>query len=126
MSKKGHNSGDTTGVIDKDKLQSFIKRIEHLEYEKKAAGDAVNEVYNEAKTARFDKKVLKALIALRKIETEKRDNHFATLHIYANAVGMQLSLFEPTEDELGAAQSREMNQFASGPIQETSKKKKAA
>lgn len=92
----GHNSSTATDEIVKDtggiagqRLKAFIERIERLEEEKKALTEDIREVYAEAKATGFEPKVMRKLIALRKVDKEKRIEENELLHLYAAAIGMQ-------------------------------------
>ena len=82
----GHNSGEATGTI----LKSFIERIERLEEEKKAAAEDIRDVYSEIKSAGFEPKIIRKLIARKKQNAEKRKEEQELLELYASA--MQLDL----------------------------------
>jgi uncharacterized protein (UPF0335 family) len=71
------------------KLRSFIERIEKLEEEKTALGADIREVYSEAKGQGFDSKIMRKVVALRKLETADRQEQEALLDLYLDALGMQ-------------------------------------
>lgn len=72
----------------KDHLKAFVERIERLEEEKKALTDDVRDVYAEAKANGFDTKALRAVVQLRKQDTDERREHEAILETYMHALGM--------------------------------------
>lgn len=72
--------------ISKDRLLSFIERIERLEEEKKAIADDVKDVYAESKGAGFDPKALKAIIRRRK-DPEAAAELEAIINSYVAALG---------------------------------------
>ena len=72
----------------KDRLKSFVERIERLEEEKKEIADDIREVYAEAKGNGFDTKALRQIIKLRKIDVEERKEQEAILDVYKQALGM--------------------------------------
>ncbi len=74
--------GDTT----REKLKQFTARIERLEAEKTELAADIREVYAEAKTFGFDTKVLRKVVALRKIEANERAEQEALLELYMDAV----------------------------------------
>lgn len=80
----GHNSGG----ISQQRLKSFMERIERLEEEKKALGDDIKEVYAEAKSSGFDPKIMRKVIAIRKMDEAKRAEQQALMEVYMNALGM--------------------------------------
>lgn len=74
------------GGVAGDHLRSFIERIERLETEKKAIAEDIKEVYAEAKSVGFDTKVMRKVIAIRKMDTEDRQELEALLDIYLHAI----------------------------------------
>lgn len=80
-------TADVGGVAGQ-RLLSFLERVERLEEEKKALAEDIKEIYAEAKGVGFDAKVLRKLISLRKMDTEKRREEEELLDLYKSAVGM--------------------------------------
>ena len=78
----GHNS------IDNGHLKSFIERVERMEEEKKAVADDIKDIYAEARGSGFDVKIMRKLVALRKIEKAKRDEEAEILDRYMVSLGM--------------------------------------
>jgi len=76
------------GAIARDQLRSVVERIERLEEEKQALADDIKEVYAEAKANGFDTKTLRAIIRLRKQDTNERQEQEALLDLYMQALGM--------------------------------------
>jgi uncharacterized protein (UPF0335 family) len=76
------------GSIAADELRLLIERIERLEEEKKAIADDVKDVYAEAKARGYDTKTMRAVIRLRKMETNARQEADALLETYRAALGM--------------------------------------
>ena len=72
----------------KDHLKAFVERIERLEEEKKALADDIKDVYGEAKSTGFDVKALRAIIRMRKQDTDERKEQEAILETYMLALGM--------------------------------------
>jgi uncharacterized protein (UPF0335 family) len=72
----------------RDQLKSIIERIERLEEEKKATSDDIRDVYAEAKGNGFDVKALRAIVRLRKMDTDERREQEAVLETYMHALGM--------------------------------------
>ncbi len=77
------------GGVAGQRLTSFIERIERLEEEKTALMEDLKEVYAEAKGVGFDVKAIRKLVALRKMDTEKRHELEAILDLYKSAIGMK-------------------------------------
>ena len=84
---QGGETKDVGGVAGQ-RLASFIERVERLEEEKTALMEDIKEVYAEAKGVGFDVKAIRKLVALRKMDTEKRHEMEAILDLYKSAVGM--------------------------------------
>lgn len=82
----GHNSGG----IAADRLRSLVERIERLEEERKALSGDIKDIYAEAKSAGFDAKVLRALVAERKKDAAEVEEQQTLLDIYRRALaGME-------------------------------------
>lgn len=91
----GHNSGDDTeeaskavGAVAADRLRSIIERVERLEEERKALGSDIKDIFSEAKSAGFDVKVVRRIIAIRKREPNDVEEEEALTDIYRKALGM--------------------------------------
>lgn len=69
-------------------LKSLVERIERLEEEKATISGDIREVYAEAKSAGFDTKILRKVIALRKKEAAEREEEQSMLDVYLAALGM--------------------------------------
>ncbi len=72
----------------KDRLRSFIERIERLEEERAALTSDIREVYSEAKSTGFDTKAMRQVVRLRKLDTADRQEQQAILDLYMSAMGM--------------------------------------
>jgi uncharacterized protein (UPF0335 family) len=77
-----------TGGIAADRLRSLVDRIERLEEERKALGSDIKDIYQEAKSAGFDVKVLRQLIRMRKQEAAEVEEQETLLDLYRRALGM--------------------------------------
>jgi uncharacterized protein (UPF0335 family) len=85
----GHNSGDTIDRgLSAQRLKSFIERIERLEAEQTALGADKREVYSEAKSSGYDPKIMRKVIALRKMDAAERQEQEALMQVYIDAIGM--------------------------------------
>lgn len=71
-----------------NKLRSFVERIERLEAEKRAIDDDIKEIYSEAKGNGFEPKILRRVVALRKLSADERQEQDALLEIYRDALGV--------------------------------------
>jgi uncharacterized protein (UPF0335 family) len=76
------------GGIAKERLRSFVERIERLEEEKAALAGDLREVYAEAKSAGFDTKIMRQIVRLRKLDNAERQEQEALLDLYKQAVGL--------------------------------------
>ena len=77
------------GGIAVERLRSFIERIERLEEEKAALAADVREVYAEAKSTGFDVKTMRAVIRLRKLDRNDREEQEHLLDLYKQALGLE-------------------------------------
>lgn len=83
MSDIGHNSGNTD-----DRVKQFVSRIERLEEEKRALTADIAEVYKEAKSDGHNVKIMRKVIALRKLSEADRQEQQALIDTYMRALGM--------------------------------------
>jgi uncharacterized protein (UPF0335 family) len=74
--------------VSAERLKSFIKRIEKLNEDRDAVNEDIREVYSECKSAGFDTKIIRKIVALRKKEIEKRREEDELLELYKSALGM--------------------------------------
>lgn len=68
------------------RLVSFITRIERLEGERELAGEAIREIYRDAKAEGFDTKVMRKLIAWRKQDPAKLREEEELFELYRSAL----------------------------------------
>ena len=73
----------------KDRLRSFIERVERLEEERAALSADIREVYSEAKGEGFDTKTMRQVVQLRKLDTADFQEREAMLDLYLGALGMR-------------------------------------
>lgn len=71
----------------KDQLKSVVERIERLEEDKAALSADIKEVYAEAKGNGFDVKILRKVVAIRKLDAAERSTEEEMLDLYLSAVG---------------------------------------
>ena len=74
--------------VAQDQLRAFIERIERMEEEKAAIAADIKEIYAEAKGVGFDAKIMRKIVSLRKMDTEKRREEEELLDLYKSAVGL--------------------------------------
>lgn len=93
----GHVIGDirqadvedqTFGGISAERLRSIVERIERIEEERKALADDVKDIFTEAKSAGFDPKVIRQVLAIRKKEPAEVEEQRTLLDLYCSALGM--------------------------------------
>lgn len=75
-------------IIAADQLRLFIERIERLEDEKKSMSDDIRDVYAEAKGQGYDSKTMRAIVRLRRMEKNARDEADALMETYRVALGL--------------------------------------
>ena len=78
-------------AVAADQLRLLIERIERLEEEKKGIAEDIKDVFGEAKATGFDVKAMRTVIAMRKLEKQKRDEQQMIVGTYAAVLGMQLA-----------------------------------
>jgi len=74
------------GNVDAERLTSFVERIERLEEEKKAIADDVKDLYAEASAVGYDKKAIREVVKLRKMDSAERDEMEFMLDVYKKAL----------------------------------------
>lgn len=75
------------GNAAKEQLKAFISRIERLQEDKDNVSADMKEVYAEAKAMGFDTKILRKVIAIRKIDKNEYQEQQALLELYLNSIG---------------------------------------
>ena len=71
-----------------DRMRLLVERIERLEEEKQGISDDIKDVYAEVKSTGYDPKILRKVIALRKMAPDDRREMEAILETYKNALGI--------------------------------------
>jgi uncharacterized protein (UPF0335 family) len=77
-----------------DRLKSIIDRYERLDQEKKELSSDQKDLMTEASSAGFDKKVIRQLLRIRKMEPADAEEEQTLLRVYMSAIGMQANLFD--------------------------------
>jgi uncharacterized protein (UPF0335 family) len=88
MASPDLDGGANEAPIAASQLRAFIERIERMEEEKAAIASDIKEIYAEAKGNGFDTKILRKLVALRKMDANEAKEAQALLALYADALGM--------------------------------------
>ena len=81
----GHNA-----PVAVQELRAFVARIEELEDRKALLAEDIKGVYVEVKSGGFDVKTVRKVIALSKVDSEKRAEQANLLQLYADALGLDL------------------------------------
>ena len=76
------------GGIAADRLRSIVDRVERLEGERKALAGDIKDIFAEAKSAGFEPKVLRRVLAIRKQEPSEVEELEMLLDLYRRALGM--------------------------------------
>lgn len=74
--------------IDEKKLKNIICRIEELNNEQKSITDSIKDIKLEAKSLGFDVKIINAIIKIRKMSNQDRDEQEYLLELYKKALDM--------------------------------------
>lgn len=77
-----------TDTATKERLKSYIERIERLNEEKQAIAEDIKEVFAEAKGMGFDVKAMREVIKLRKMDSDTRAEMESLIDLYRDAVGL--------------------------------------
>jgi len=70
-----------------ENLRNLIERIERLEEDKANVTADIKEVYEEAKSFGYDTKIIRKVVALRKLDRHTREEQEALLDLYLGATG---------------------------------------
>jgi uncharacterized protein (UPF0335 family) len=81
---QGHNIGGVDGA----RLRAFVERIEKVEEEIRGLNDDKKDIYAEAKGTGYDPKIIKKVVAMRRMDRDKRREEEEILDLYLNALGM--------------------------------------
>lgn len=74
--------------FDNEQLISIIERIERLNADAADITEGIKEVFEEAKSAGYDPKYIRKMIALRKMDRDELDEQDELMAMYRNAVGL--------------------------------------
>lgn len=72
------------------RLENLIQRVERLEDERQNIGRDIRDLYEEAKAAGYETKIIRQIVKLRRMKPEDCREQFALLKIYTNALGIPL------------------------------------
>lgn len=82
----GHNSG--AGTVAADELRLLVERVERLNEEIKDLQDDRKDVFAEAKARGYDTKTMRAIIQIRKMDSQAYQEGRALLDTYLAAFGI--------------------------------------
>ena len=71
-----------------DRLRLVSERVERLEEEKKGIADDIRDVYAEAKAVGYDAKIMRKVVALRKLTPDDRREMEMLMDTYKAALGL--------------------------------------
>ena len=81
-------TGDNSGPVAADRLRSIVERWERLDSEIKELRSDQKDIMAEAKSAGFDTKVIRQLIAIRRKDAAEVEEQEMLLEVYKRALGM--------------------------------------
>jgi len=87
MAEIGHNS-KSYGGIEGSHLRQYIEQIERLSEEKQGVQENIKDVFGEAKAIGFDVKIMRKVISIRKMDSDKAEEEETLLDLYKHALGM--------------------------------------
>lgn len=70
-------------------LKALVERIERQEEAKTEISDEIKSIYLEGKSAGYDVKILRKIIAIRKKDPSERAEEASLMDAYMNEIGMQ-------------------------------------
>ena len=79
----------TEDSVAGERLKAFIERIEHMEEEKQSILEDIKEIYAEVKGVGFDAKIVRKIVQLRKMDSNKRKELEELEELYKSAIGME-------------------------------------
>jgi uncharacterized protein (UPF0335 family) len=77
-----------TESVASEQLRKFIERIERVEEGMAEVKADRKEIYDEAKATGFDTKTIRAIVRLRRMDKDARDEAEALLETYKSALGI--------------------------------------
>lgn len=79
---------DPIGNNAAEQLRSFVERVERLVEERKGINDDIKDVFAEAKSNGYDPKIMRKVIAERKLAADVRREQRAVFDTYCAALGL--------------------------------------
>lgn len=84
----GHNSSNEVNGAAAQELRLFVERVERLEEEKKGLSDDIRDTLAEVKGRGYDTKIVRKLIAIRKMKPGEYEEQQMVLETYLASLGM--------------------------------------
>lgn len=75
-------------VFTKEQLMQVISKLEKLEQDKANVAEDIKDVCTEARSHGFDVATIKAVLKIRKMDQDKRQEQDELLDLYMSALGM--------------------------------------
>lgn len=76
------------GSFDNAQLKSIVERIEKLNEDAAAIAADIKQIFDEAKSAGYDPKYIRKMIALRKLDADEIDEDDELTRMYRDALGI--------------------------------------
>lgn len=77
-----------TDVVEVEKLQQVIRKIESIEEERLESAELLKDAYNEAKSLGFDVKIIKHVLKLKKKDKDALAEEDSLIELYRGALGV--------------------------------------
>lgn len=77
-----------TEVVEAEKLEQIINKIETIEQERLENADLLKDAFNEAKTMGFDVKIIKHVLKLKKKNKEALAEEDSLIELYRGALNI--------------------------------------
>jgi uncharacterized protein (UPF0335 family) len=71
-------------------LKALVERIEHEEDAKAEIAEGIKEIYLEVKSGGYDPKIVRKIVAVRRKDSDARQNEESLMDAYMNELGMAL------------------------------------
>lgn len=88
---------DTIGAAQ---LKAFVERVERIEEEIATLNADKSDIYKEARSCGFDVKVLRKVVAKRKMDTDVRDEQDAIFEMYWNSIHGLVQVHTPAREKI--------------------------
>jgi uncharacterized protein (UPF0335 family) len=80
--------GDNSAAVNAGRIRSIIERVEKVQADIDDLNADKAEIFKEAKSDGLHVKALKKIIAMRRMDRDKRREEAEILDLYLNAIGM--------------------------------------